>query len=259
MGASPKEQIAPGGLAPVESVPNQGDIEERVQWGGRYDLHPCRRHGNVSAHHLRHQRGLGPGGGDHHAGLDRARGRLHRRDPAVDDLHARDGGVLVEPAAQVLESPCECLDRALGVGVAAIGGKHPAERPVGDPGDHVLYLQGVEQIYTYAVAKRVVPIRVDVAHLLFRHGDLEPALLCELGGIAQLIVQSLPYLQRLHAHRYQRRLVNPLADHPTISPGGLASDGPLLDHHNILARLGQEVGRGQAGNAAPDDDYVRTV
>ena len=32
VGASPKEQIAPGGLAPVESVPHKGDIEERLQW-----------------------------------------------------------------------------------------------------------------------------------------------------------------------------------------------------------------------------------
>ena len=174
-------------------------------------------------------------------------------------MDAGDRGVLVEPAPQVLESPCKCLDRPLGIGVAGIGEEGPAERPFGAPGDHVPYLRRVHHLYTNAVAQRNVPLREELAHLLFRHGDLEPALLYELGGIAQLIVQRRPQFQGLYGHRYQRRLVDPLADHPAVSAGGLASDGSLLDYHDVLARPGQEPGRAQARNASPDDDYVRAV
>ena len=192
----------------------------------------------MNAHHLGHQRGLGPGGGYHHAGLDGAGGRLHRRYPAVYDLQAGDGGVLVEPAPQVLEGPRERLDRALGVGVTTVREEGAAERPAGDPRNQALYLRRVEQVYGYAVAQGLVPFRVDVAHLLFRDGDLEPALVCELGGIAQLIVQGRPDFQGLHGHGYHRRLVDALADHPAVSPGGLASDGALLDDHDVRARFG---------------------
>ena len=91
------------------------------------------------------------------------------------------------------------------------------------------------------MAQRFVPFREEVAHLLFRHGNLEPTLVYELGGIAQLIVQRRPYLQGFGGHRYQQRLVNPFADHPAVSPGGLAPDDPLVDDHDIPAGLGQEI------------------
>ena len=86
----------------VESVPHQDHGRERLDGGGRQDFHPCRGHGNVSAHEPRHQPGLGAGGGDDHVGRDWAGGGLDRRESAVSDLDARDGGVLVEPAAQVI-------------------------------------------------------------------------------------------------------------------------------------------------------------
>ena len=126
VGSSPKNQISPDGLVSVESVPRNADVKEWLQGGGRQYLHPCRRHGNVNAHQLRHQRGLGPGSSDHYIGHDVAGGRLNRRDPAIDDLDARDGRVLIEPASQVLKGPCECLDRQLGIGVPAVGGKDAA-------------------------------------------------------------------------------------------------------------------------------------
>ena len=127
--------------------------------------------------------------------------------------------------------------------MTAIGEKGPAERLFGDPGNDVPYLRRVKQVYTYAAEHGFVPFRKDFAHLLFRQGDVESAVMGELGGIAQLIVQRRPYLEGFRGHRYQRWLVNPFADHPAISPGGLAPDGSLLDHYNVLARSGQEIGR----------------
>ena len=140
VGAAAEEQVAPGGLAAVEAVAHEGDVEERLQGGGGNDLDPCGRHWNVDADHLRQQRGLGAGGGYHRAGSDVAGGRPHRCDPAAGDVQAGDGGVLVEPAAEVLEGPCEGLDGALGVGVAAVGEERAAQGPIGDAWNEVLYL-----------------------------------------------------------------------------------------------------------------------
>ena len=125
--------------------------------------------------------------------------------------------------------------------MAAIGKKQPAERPASDSGNHVPNLRRVHHFRAQAVTQRYVPLRVEVVHLRFGNGDLESALLRELGGIAQLLVQCRPYPYGFHGHRYQRRFVDPLADHPAVAPRGFAPDDPLVDDHDIPARPGQKI------------------
>ena len=196
----------------------------------------------MNAHHFRHERGLGSCSADYYIGGDVAGGRFYRRDPAVDDIDAGDGGVLIEPASQVLESPRERLDRPLGIGVTAVGEEESAECPAGHAGNHVADFRRVELFHTDAVAQRFVAFCEEVAHLLFRYADLDSALVYELGGIAQLVVQRCPQLYRFDGQRYQRRLVGALADYSAVSPGGFAADHSLFDDHDILASLGEEIG-----------------
>ena len=161
----------------------------------------------MNAHHFRHERGLGSCSADYYIGGDVAGGRLYRRDPAVDDIDAGDGGVLIEPASQVLESPRERLDRPLGIGVTAVGEEESAECPAGHAGNHVADSpKGRVDSTLMPWRKRFVAFCEEVAHLLFRYADLDPALVYELGGISQLVVQRCPQLYRFDGQRYQRRV-----------------------------------------------------
>ena len=242
VGSASEEQIASGGLASIESVADEGDVEERFQGSGRDYFYPCWGDGDVNVDHVRKERGLGAGCGDYEIGGDVASGCFDRCDPVVFNVDTGDGGVLVESAAEVLECPCECLDRTLGIGVTAVCEEESAESPSGDPGDHVANLRRIKLFHAYTVVQGMVVFLEDVAHLLFGHCDLDPALMNELSGIAEFIIERRPQPHGFEGERYKSGFVGALADHPAVSTGCLAADHSLFDDYDILAGFGEEVG-----------------
>ena len=122
--------------------------------------------------------------------------------------------------------------------MSGVGKIHAPESLVRKLWDYGLHLFGVHGAGLDAVLGCVDGHALDQVHLLFPHGDLEPALVDELGGIAKLLVKGGPGLSGASGHGDGKGLVCAGAHAPAVARRGFLAYKPLLNNHDVNARIG---------------------
>ena len=129
-------------------------------------------------------------------------------------------------------------------------------RKLGDQGPHFFGVHGAGLDPVFGSVDRHGS---DEVHLLFPHGNLEPALVDELGRIAKLLVKSHPGLSGAGGHGDGKGLVGAGAHATAVARRGFLAYKPLLKDNNVNARVGEKIGGAEPGYPAPDNRNLGAV